>query len=378
MSKPDRVTAALTKLLDNADPAVVATAAGKLTDLRIAKMGTEKSENKVGPLRDEIAALKKSLAIADASMAAVTAERDALAVQVAELRPLADRLPAAESELAELRAQFDMRVADLRDELVAEAQRHFWDAQRAENAATEKLREADNKVSASGWRELRATVADLLAKHSVPMPDFWATSATMPSAFWTLFGWSEAKARIYTAYKAGYKEPTEAFKAHAYRILTEGLPTFPMLVQQTENGPQPIYPEREQKPIADLGVRTECIREMCQRFNCLTEIQARVDERQADELGQHLRNTANSLQVQEQELSRLGYPAQSENHLLPPQKSPKANLLRQSVSLPTPSNPNQRKRLLQRSRRKTHPRSSARPRRSQLTNSRQAHLATKF
>jgi hypothetical protein len=232
---------------------------------------------------------------------------DAANAELGPLREQAAKFVTMETEWFDLKTNFDARIAVMRDELVAEAQRHSWDAQRAENAATEKLREADNKVSASGWTELRLTVADLLAKHSVPMPDFWATSATMPSAFWTLFGWSEAKARIYTAYKSAYKEPNEAFKAHAYRILTEGLPIFPMLIQQTENGPQPIYPEREQKPIADLGVRRECLIEMATRWNVIGEIQQRVDQRQAVELGQHLRNTANSLQVQEQDLSRRGY-----------------------------------------------------------------------
>jgi hypothetical protein len=234
---------------------------------------------------------------------ATIAERDTLLARVTELEPLVARV----AELETFKATNDEWRAEQVRALTEEATKTLWVSERARNEAEEKLREADNKVSASGWTELRKTLAELIARHGIPQPDFWATSATMPAAFWQLWGWSDTKARVFTAYKMSYPTVSESFKAHAYRILAEGLPIFPMLIQQTENGPQPIYPEREQKGIADLGVRTECIREMCQRFNCLEEIQKRVDERQAAELGQHLRSTANSLQVQEQDLSRRGY-----------------------------------------------------------------------
>jgi hypothetical protein len=294
----DRFEAALQKGLES-ESAVERTAAIKAT--------ADMLNPNLTDLQKQAKKAEEDREAAESALKTAQTALDAANAELGPLREQAAKFVTMETEYVDLKTNFDARIAAMRDELVAEAQRHSWDAQRAENSATEKLREADNKVSASGWTELRKTLAELIARHGIPQPDFWATSATMPAAFWQLWGWSDTKARIYTAYKSGYKQPTEAFKSHAYRILTEGLPIFPMLIQQTENGPQPIYPEREQKGIADLGVRTECIREMCQRFNCWEEIQSRVDERQAAELGQHLRNTANSLQVQEQDLSRRGY-----------------------------------------------------------------------
>src|SRR5579863_7077425 len=63
---------------------------------------------------------------------AITAERDALLARVNELQPLADRLPAVETELADLRTNFDARVADARKELVDEATAQRFKGERAE------------------------------------------------------------------------------------------------------------------------------------------------------------------------------------------------------------------------------------------------------
>lgn len=218
---------------------------------------------------------------------AVTNERDALAAKIAELQPIADKVP----ELEMLKADMDSWKVEQTKLLVSEAQQYCWKAERAENAATAKLREADNKVSASGWTELRTTLADLIAHHSMPMPDFWETSATMPSAFWELWGWSATKAKVYTAYKAGYKEPNEAFKAQAFRILTAGLPSS-QYAAPTE--------------IPDLGVRRDCILEMAQRFGCEREIQQRADDEAVSRQSQHLREHYAMMAAAQSESSRRG------------------------------------------------------------------------
>jgi type I restriction enzyme, S subunit len=145
MSKPDKVTSALTKLLDNADPAVVVTAAGKLTDLRIAKISADKNEQKVGPLRAEILELKKKLATAEEALPAVTTERDTLLTEVSALREQAAKVAPLETELADLRTNFDSKVADMREDLVAESQEYCWKAERAENAAKDKMAEAQRQ-----------------------------------------------------------------------------------------------------------------------------------------------------------------------------------------------------------------------------------------
>jgi hypothetical protein len=258
-------------------------------------------QTQVKQSQDRLDESKTSLKEAQDSLAAANAK-------IGELQPLADRLPAAEAELAELKSAFDARVAEMRTELVAEVQKERFKAEAALRAAEDKLREADNKVAASGWTELRKSLADLLAQHSVPMPSFWETSATMPSAFWTLWGWSPTKAKVFTAYKASYPTVSESFKQQAFRVLTAGLPTFPILQPlHLEDGDlaQPQY--APQAEIPDLGVRRECLMEMAQRFDCLREIQQRVEQRQIEIYGQHLRQNASDLQAQQIDMSMRGY-----------------------------------------------------------------------
>ena len=210
--------------------------------------------------------------------------------KVAELQPLADKA----GELDTLRAENETWRAEQVRLLTADAQQQRFKGERAERAAAEKLHEADNKVAASGWAELRSTLAELISLHSVPMPSFWETSATMPSAFWTLWGWSPTKARIYSAYKFSYDSPNELFKQQVYKILTAGLPAF--------HSPSEYQPE-----IPDLGERRACLIEMAERFGCLREIQKRVDQKQTEILGEHLQQTASNLEAQQIRLSQQGY-----------------------------------------------------------------------
>jgi hypothetical protein len=196
-------------------------------------------------------------------------------VKVAELEPLAAKAPELEKVLAEQAQWKEEQVKSL----VASAQAHEWKAARSEAEAAEKLREADNKVSASGWTELRSTLADLIARHSVPMPSFWETPATMPSAFWELWGWSPTKAKVYTAFKVGYKEPTEAWRQHFLAHLKRTLP-----LRQFAGMEQPA-------PISDLSERIAAMTEQAQHWGVWPEIEREFErlqvERQADYLREH-------------------------------------------------------------------------------------------
>jgi hypothetical protein len=219
---------------------------------------------------------------------AVVAERDTLLAKVAELEPLAAQLPDMTAQYNELKSNFDVRIADARKELVEEAQQHSWKAQRAEREAEEKLREADNKVAASGWKELRATLADLIARHAVPMPSFWETSATMPSAFWELWGWSPTKAKVYTAYKAGYREPSPAFRAQLLRHLKATLPL------QTFVGMEPPA------PIENLSEKIACMTEQAKLWNVWTDIEREFERLQVERQTETLRTHYAAMRSEEQ------------------------------------------------------------------------------
>jgi hypothetical protein len=274
------------------------------------KAVSDRENPALGELTTKLKQAEDRLDEAKSSLKEITTERDTLAAKVVELQPLADKA----GELDTLRAENETWKADARKELVSMAQQERFKAEATLRAAEEKLHEADNKVSASGWTELRKTLADLLAQHSLPMPDFWSTSSdTMPSAFWTLWGWSPAKAKIFTAYKASYKSATESFKAQAYKILTSsGLPSFPIFQRQSEDGSQQLE-YAPQVEIPDLGVHRECLLEMAQRFGCAREIQQRVEQKQLEIMGRHLQQNAVVLEAQQISLSQQGYGRQAQD-----------------------------------------------------------------
>jgi hypothetical protein len=293
MSKPDRVTAALTKLLDNADPAVVATAAGKLTDLRIAKMGTEKSENKVGPLRDEITALKKSLATAESALKTAQTALDAANAELMPLREQAAKFATMETEYVELKTNFDARIAAMRTELVAEAQRHAWDAARAENAAKETLKTAQAQFGARGQQILLDFVQKLVEQFSIPEPDTETLPAGISPLVLTLWGHTPIRAQLMIAYAKSFPTPDENFKNTLFRVLRAGLPIY-------KNMPTA-------DPVPDLAVKREVLIAMAQRWNVLIEVQRRVDEEQVRRQGDAMKNQTYELHEQQKELARRGY-----------------------------------------------------------------------
>jgi hypothetical protein len=280
----DRFEAALQKGLES-ESAVERTAAIKATADMLNPNLTDLQKQAKQAEEDREAA-ESALKIAQTALDAANAE-------LGPLREQAAKFVTMETEYVDLKTNFDARIAAMRDELVAEAQRHSWDAQRAENAATEKLREADNKVSASGWTELRKTLAELIARHGIPQPDFWATSATMPAAFWQLWGWSDKKAKIFTALKSGYKQPTEAFKQQLLRHLKATLPL------QTFAGMEPPA------PIENLSDKIAAMTEMAQRWNVWTDIQRQFESMQVERQAEFLRvHTANMIALQNEDALR--------------------------------------------------------------------------
>jgi hypothetical protein len=229
-------------------------------------------------MKDKVKIAEDRAAKAEANLVPVVTERDQAQGVLCIAIQSALQGSAAKVELADLKTNFDAKISEARTELVAEAQQCEWKATRAENAATDKLREADNKVAASGWTELRATLADLIARYSVPMPDFWETPSTMPSAFWELWGWSPTKAKVYTAFKSGHKEPTEAWRQQFLRHLKATLPFVQMYA-----GMEPPA------PIENLSEKVACMTEQAKRWNVWPEIEREFEQAQVERQAEYLR-----------------------------------------------------------------------------------------
>jgi len=211
-------------------------------------------------------------------------------------------------ELTDLKMNFEAKVADMRKELVAEAQRHSWDAQRAENNTKFKLDEAQEKFGQSGLQLLLDEVKKIVEQYNIPEPDPANLPRGISPFYLTLWGRTPAYAHVALAF-ARYTEPTPAFKEQLFRVLSVGLPASGVLVMpdwRDENGePHREYPKPDVIP--DLEARREVLTKMAIKFGCLDEVQARVDQKHAEILGHQREEQLASLSRQEADLQRLGY-----------------------------------------------------------------------
>jgi len=210
------------------------------------------------------------------------------------IRPLVERLPAVQAELAELKATFNQRVADRRTELLAEAAQRLSRAEAAEREASHKLQLVEANYTKGALLETFDLLRTLVESASIPMPDFWSASPNLVPAFWTLWGWSPAKARVYVSYRKSFPELTDGFKQHALSMMIAALPKFDQAMPETESR------------IDNFAERLECLREMCVRWNVLDEITKRVEAENMARAGLHLRHHNASMQSQEAEMARLG------------------------------------------------------------------------
>ena len=211
-------------------------------------------------------------------------------------------------ELTDLKMNFEAKVADMRKELVAEAQRHSWDSQRAESRAKDKLAEAQEKFGQHGLQLLLDEMKKIVETHNIPEPDPASLPKGISSFYLTCWGRSPSYAHVAMAF-AHITEPTPAFKEALYRVLSVGLPAEGVLVMpdwRDENGePHRDYPKPDVVP--DLEARREVLTKMAIKFGCLDEVQARVDQKHAEILGHQREEQLASLSRQEADLQRLGY-----------------------------------------------------------------------
>lgn len=246
----------------------------------------------LGELRAEISELKRKLTAAEEALPAVVAERDTLAAKVAELEPTALRLPAIEAELAELKASFDARLSEARTELVADAQKKLWDAQRAEHAAKDTLTEAQAKFGRAGLQLLLDEVKKIVEQHSIPEP----APETLPNGIspliLTAWGHRPVRATYMLTYAKSFPEPSEDFKQTLFRVLRAGLPQHEGMSQSD--------------PIPDLAVKREVLTAMARSWNVLDEVQRRVDDEAVQRQAEFLRNHYAQMHAAEQDAALRG------------------------------------------------------------------------
>jgi hypothetical protein len=241
---------------------------------------------------------------AAALLPAVVTERDTLAARVAELEPLVAQV----AELATLKADMDSWKAEQRKALVAEAERHSWDSQRAENRTKDTLAEAQEKFGQAGLQLLLDEVKKIVEQYNIPEPDPVRLPKGISCLYLTLWGRTPKYARVALAF-AQFTEPTRRFKEELYKVLSVGLPVSPTVIHPAwddENAETTyVYPKPDVIP--DLAARREVLTAMAIKFGCLGEVQDRVNQRHAEILAQqHQENTA-SLQRQQEDLARMGY-----------------------------------------------------------------------
>jgi hypothetical protein len=308
MQRALSLQARLEKLADSKDEKVASKAVSDLTTLHISETEIEAREDRIMPLREEIAELKRKLATADELLSPVTTERDALLTEMSGLREQVAKFATVETEFTELNSNFDAKILEARKELVEEAQRHSWDAQRAENNMKFKLDEAKEKFGQAGLQLLLDEVKKIVEQYKVPEPDPTTLPKGISSFYLTLWGRSPSYAHVAMAF-AHITEPTPAFKEALYRVLSVGLPAEGVLVMpdwRDEHGePHRDYPKPDVVP--DLAARREVLTAMAIKFGCLQEVQDRVDQKHAEILGHQREEQLASLSRQEADLQRLGY-----------------------------------------------------------------------
>jgi hypothetical protein len=240
---------------------------------------------KIKELEDAREATETALKTAQTTLDAANTELVPLREQVAKVAPM-------EAELADLKANLDARVSEARKELVEEAQQERFKAQRAEYAATEKLREAQSQFGQKGLQLLLDEVKKIVEQYSVSEPD----PATLPNGisplFLTLWGHSAIRSQLMIGYSKSFPEPNEAFKNTLLRVLRARLPLYEGTVPSD--------------PVPEIDVKQAVLTAMARKWNVLEEIQKRNDAEAVQRQANFLRNHHAMMHSVEQDAARRG------------------------------------------------------------------------
>jgi hypothetical protein len=234
-------------------------------------------------LQKQVKQAEDARTTAEASLAAVVAERDTLVAKIAELEPLASQLPGLAAELSTLTTANDEWRKEQTALLVEEAKQCKWDAERARNEAKETLKTAQAEFGARGQQILLDFIQKLVEQFSIPEPAPETLPAGISPLVLTLWGHSAVKAQIMLAYAKSFPEPSEAYRQTLVRCLKAQLPVY-------EGAPQ-------SDPIEHLQDKIDVLRSLGKRWpGVLEEVGRRVEEaqiqRQADFLRTHYADLA--------------------------------------------------------------------------------------
>jgi hypothetical protein len=219
---------------------------------------------------------------------------DAANVKIAELEPSALRLPSVEAELSTLKTANDEWKAEQHKLLVAEAQQCKWDAERARNAATEKLQDAQRQFGARGQQILLDEVKRIFEENHISEPeDLAKLPAGISPLFLTLFGHSAVRAQLLIAYAKSFPEPSENFKQTLVRCLKAQLPVY-------EGAPP-------SDPIEHLQDKIDVLRSLGKKWpGVLEEVNRQVEEAQVQRQANFLREHYAQMQSQSNDAALRG------------------------------------------------------------------------
>jgi hypothetical protein len=249
-------------------------------------------------MKDKVKIAEDRAAKAEAALSAITGERDTAYGVLCLATQSALQLTATKGELADLKANLDAWKAEQKKLLVAEAQQHQWDAERAERAAKETREAARQEFSKKGYEALLDAMRSLVERHKLSEPDIWSLPKNINPLFLTLWpGWTPIKAQYFVAFTQGYPEPNEGFRQMLIRCLTASLPSY--------GGIKP-------DPVENLGVRLEVLYMMCERWpGVLESAQRQVTEEQIHRQADFMRDRTYELAQQQTALAQRGYGRES-------------------------------------------------------------------
>jgi hypothetical protein len=286
-----KVIERLGELANSQDPAIAVQAVTRLADLELQQ---SRAESKVGPLKDELNALRKRFSDANEMLEAVTTERDALAAKVAEWRPQIERLPAVEEELAALKRNLESTKGALRAEFVAQAAHERAEAEKALWKAQDMTAEAEARFA----REpLSYSVAEWQSRiSSQEMPDFWDAASRKHSALfwesWPEFSDTPNKAAVWVVFANRFTNPDAEFRKFAFDVLVA-------------SGSQ--YGTDEPVTVQHLEAKRSFVLAAADRWGIKEELETAANDAKMQRYASWMETTSAMRHASDMQLARLGF-----------------------------------------------------------------------
>jgi hypothetical protein len=222
---------------------------------------------------------------------ATIAERDAALAKIAELQPLAERVP----ELEAFKADMDSWKAEQTKLLTEEATQKLWSAERARNEARNISEDARAKFDKAGLQLLLDEMKKIVEQFSIPEPDPSTLPQNISALIFTCWGYSPIRATLKLAYAKTFPEPSQAFRQTLLRYLKETLP-----LQSFAGAELP-------KPTENLADKIAVLTAMAKRWDGVwLDIQREFEQLQIERQAAFLRNHNAAMSAQEHDAAQRG------------------------------------------------------------------------